>query len=1091
MPGVRQRATPAIRTCLPSSWLHESRHGIRPVPFLLALFMLASTQAAATRHVPGMSLTAEIFAESAPVPQVTAPTERAPVDSAEARGPLTVAANTPGVITGYVRDVESGKGLPYTNIIVYRQREGRAPEQEMGSIALNGGQYFARVNPGTFEVRFLYLGYENFVAEDVVVEPGSTVSLDASMKVKPIEFEALTIQAQKITNTAAAALATKKREVAVTESITAEEISKGTDSDAAEALERVTGLSVVGGKFVFVRGLGDRYSSTTLNGAPLSSPEPGRETVPLDIFPAAMLDNIVVQKAYTPDMDGNFGGGNIDVRTRRGIEELTFTQKLSYGFNQSVLDEDFYTYDGGATDLLAMDDGTRSLERVLPRFAKRYVNPITTSKGEQVAATFRAKNVWTPRRVQGPPNFGYSGLLSDGFQIGERRGSYVGALSYSHSAKTELQNVWFRRIREEPLAPEQEVRRTGSERAVLIGATGALTFQPTDRSNVQYNLLYTRAAEDQARSAYGKRDGETDPFIGHTLKYVERSLLTHVLRGSTNLGRPNSEISWLLSSSSAERFEPDSRFSRLQIRPLGRGEDENGLAYSSEGIGIGDGQGSNIVRLWGETEETSRTAQVDFSVAFPELEWIKRTLRTGFSYRDRERAEEYRRFPVGIPNNAIGLLEDAYGIEGAINQQYYEQFAPTNPAAYVTRENTSPYDGYSAERKTIAAYGMFDVDFFETVRLSAGGRYETSTQTASSLSLVGESQGLEPILANASTDDWFPAANVTWRISDKLQTRLAYSETSNRPQLRELSAVRVFDYELDEVTSGNPFVDPAQVQALDARLEFFPAPRSYAAISAFDKTIDKAIVTAASGFENGRAIFPANAEDGGLLRGWEVEWRGPIADIATGGHQAAVSGSWLLTRPLWLFGKIPGLASLGTWAPDHRWITPYEAPALANWGFTFNYSSITSEIPVRAGDLENQYLFVVGPDGEPLRDPDAEERIIRLTGQADSALNVGLYYGNGRQDFSVLVKDFGLQLTSATDRTFYDPPVVVDSAFSTKLGEHVKLKLSVEDIFPGDRIERYASNPYLPDPNSDRTSLIYRFSETVGRKYGASLTYDF
>lgn len=1063
---------------------------------LFALVLYVPDAAAdATRHVPGMSLTAEILAENVPAARRSAPQadadarDAAPAaaDSTGASRTPIVAPNTPGTITGYVRDEESGRGLPYTNIIVYRLRANGTPVQDSGSIALAGGQYFARVNPGRYEVRFLYLGYETFVAESVEVKPGETLTLDVTMKVKPIEFEAMTVQAAKITNTAVAQIQEKKRAVAVQEAITAEEISKSTDSDAAEALERVTGLSVVGGKFVFVRGLGDRYSSTTLNGAPLSSPEPGRETVPLDIFPAAMLDNIVVQKAYTPDMDGNFGGGNIDVRTRRGVDDRTFTQKISYGINQSVLDEDFLTYGGGATDLLALDDGTRDLGRMFPGFEN--VSLFQGTSGDRLAATFRGNNEWTPRRVTAPPNFGYSGLYSDRFEIGERPGTFLGAVSYSHSAKSDVYTRYNRDGSSEEASPARQENRTlESERGVLIGMTGAVTFQPTRDTNLQYNLLYTRGGEDVARVTRSAIEGDDFQSLGNTLRYVERDLLTHVVQGRHVIGGHGSELRWLASTSTATRAEPDNRYSRFGWRAVGVNDTE--LDYSVGRYVSPSPSAGAIVRLWGDTEETSRTLSMDWNLALPDQPWIQRQLKLGFSYRDRERDEAYRRFTLSMPAGPYDVGDRSGRLEDLITVEDYEQFGASNPGAFETREATSPYDSYGATRQVVALYGMFDVDLFETVRLSAGARFESSRQDAVSLALNGAEQGLPPILGDASREDWLPAANATWRITDELQTRVAYSQTVNRPQLREISAIRVFDYDIGEQSAGNPFLRAADVEALDFRLEYFPGLRSYAAFSAFDKTIDGAILLTGSalGGANSRVIFPANGGDGGKLRGWEVEWRGPMSDVLTAGSQSAATGAWLATRPAWLLGKVPGLGFFESLAVDHRRVDAFDLPALRNFGFTFNYTAIQSEIPFDRTAATNQVRFELQPDGTP-EPGDGEFRTNRLTGQADDALNVGVFYGNGAQDVSLLLKNFGLQQVSVADATFYDPPLVLDAAFSTRVGPNAKLKLSVEDIFPGDDAILYRDFPHLL-PNGEE-SLLFRFSETQGRKYGASLSYDF
>ena len=1050
------------------------------------MFLLLTIDAGASmpRLIPGIHASAEIVApptepiragETAAVSADIADTSRAPVP-----------ADAAGTITGHVRDVDSGNGLPYTNIVLYRMTSsGRIGQQEGGSIALTGGQYFVRVAPGMYEVRFLYLGYETFVARDVAVEPGTTTTLDVEMKIEPIELAALTVQATRVTDTERSQIAQKKRAVAVQEAITAEEISRSTDSDAAEALERVTGLSVVGGKFVFVRGLGDRYSSTTLNGAPVSSPEPGRNTVPLDIFPAAMLDNIVVQKTFTPEMSGNFGGGNIDIRTRRGVDERSFKQKISYGYSESVLRDDFYSYDGGGTDLLARDDGNRGFPRVLAPYSNRPFD--VTSGPEEVAATYSFPNVWTPVRVEGPPNMSYGGLYSEGFRLGERPGSVLAALSYSHGAKTQSRYEVQSRS-SLPVPPKQEAEVVEGERSVLLGITSAFVYEPWDGGSLQYNLLYTRSSEDLARTTLSSTDSDDDQFRAHRLRYVERSLLTHVLQARQVIGSGGSTLRWMISRSTADRNEPNNRLTRFLWSPnLGRRTTEDGEQYFTGGWGKPPDRGA-FERLFGATDESQIAMKTDLELVLPERSWIKRKARFGVSYRRRERDESYRRFVVDVPVAAYEGTLSGQG-EDLLDPTAFDDFAGS-PGDFQTVELTNPFDAYTARQDVVGGYGKLEFDFFSRLLVSGGVRVESNEQTVVAITPGVEALGITPVDAKVSGEDVLPAANATFRFTDRIQAKVAYSQTVNRPELRELAPLRIYDFDVDQGTSGNPFLQPAEVEAYDARLEFYPGGRSYASVSLFDKTIDRAILVARSNRSGGQVTyFPTNANDGGSLEGWELEWRGPLADVASATRQAGTTGWWVLSRPLWLLGQIPGLDALARWAPSHRVHSAIDAPALRNWGFTFNYTSIESELLLDTARATAELRNTIDVDGNPEPvDPDALPQKNRLTGQADSALNLGVFYGNGRQDLSVMVKDFGLRQEVAADQIFTDPNLVVDAAVATKIGPSVRLKFTVEDIFPGDQRSYFGFVMVRDDGETLDTRSLAR---SAGRKYGLSVSYDF
>ena len=1059
---------------------------------LVATFALVPG-AAEGSDAPGTDLTAEMFTDQASSEQES--TTSAGETSAspaviDSTATPKIPANAPGTITGYVRDAESGSGLPYTNVVIYRERERGAPVQETGSIALTGGQYFARVAPGSYEVRFLYLGYETFVAPGIVVEPGTTVVVDGDMKVKPIEFQPIAVQATKITNTAVAQLVEKKRATVVQEAITAEEISKSTDSDAAEALQRVTGVSVVGGKYVFVRGLGDRYSSTTLNGAPLSSPEPGRNTVPLDLFPAALLDNLVIQKTYSPDMDGNFGGGNIDIRTRRSIDRREFRQRVSMGFTESVLENDFYTYDGGRTDLLALDDGTRELPRLV-RETGPGENFTRATVEEQRAATFAFPNVWTPKRVEGPPNFGYSGLYTDNFSVGGRQGSYLLTATYSHSVKTEIDAARYQAQGGDEVAePRQETPISrGSERSVLWGINGEVTLRTTDASRVRYNLFYSRSAEDEARTRIGTTFSEDDQYLSHSLKFVQRDLMTHVLQGQHDVGAKGSRFRWLLSNSNATREVPDERYSRFNW--AGRIE----TLPSGERVRVGGwGQAntsSALQRRFSDTAEDSWVLRLDYDFELEDLSWLQRRVKLGYAYRTADRGESVRVFTTAKPSaqvyqaNQAGRPEDLFDLDNFV-------LSPPPISQWTTEEVTGNFDFFDANIESNALYGMIDLDFFDTFVVSTGARLETSVQSAESLSPQGEEAGIPRIETVEERQDWLPTMNLTWRVTDAMNLRGGYSRTLNRPQLRELSPLNVTDYELDETRRGNPFLRTATVDAVDLRWEIYPAPGSYAAVSYYDKTIDGAIQETEQSFTNASRIVPVNGEDGGKLTGWEFEWRGPMVDAVTAGHQTALTTGWLATRPLWLLGQIPGLGSLTSWTPRHRLVGRTDLPQLSQFGFAFNYTISESEIVTDLLRVDAEISPILDVDGDP--DPSRstsplERQVNRLTGQTDSSFNLGLFWDNGKQDAALLFKDFGPRQLTAGVRTGDDPDMVVDAAFSTRLGANVKLKLSVEDLFPSDDVIEYYDVEFLL--TSGEVSNVQRIIPTAGRRYGASLSYDF
>lgn len=1025
----------------------------------------------------------------APAPEIAAPDTATTGENAP-----RVAPNTPGVITGYVTDVETGVGLAYTNIVIRQVTSTGARVQAGGSIALTRGQYFARVAPGDYELSFIYLGYDTVVSEPLAVEPGATLQLDIGMKVKPIEFQAFTVQATAIRNTALSALAEKKKAVALQEAITAEEISKGTDSDAAEALSRVTGLSVVGGKFVFVRGLGDRYSSTSLNGASLSSPEPNRRTVPLDIFPAAMLDNIVVQKTYTPDMDGEFGGGNIDVQTRDAIEERSFSQRLSIGYSENVFQDGFLSYQGGRTDWLGIDDGTRGLPRIMDPYAdsrlpeKRNIlgNGIPTQQLSAIREAF--PNVWTPRRQDSMPNFGYSSLFADRFSAFGRRGSVLIAGSLSNSANTRSwRELNIKGGSENVYSTDSLFDVDMSERSTLLGVTSAFNYRLNDASRLTYNLLYTRGSDDRARIAEGL-DNQGETFLQQNLTYVERELQSHVLRGDHVLGGVGSKLQWQFAFSNASRNEPDRRLTNFQKinRPIVDPADpETPIGYE-EVWGRSPIQEA-FSRVFGESEEDDKGFKLNWDFRSQDRSWIERGVKLGFAYRDRDRSTRYRRFAIDC---AACEYDGSGEAENLFDRSIYQN--PSTLDRIVIFERSTDADVYDAGQQSAALFAMMDLDFASRLRMVGGVRFETSEQYVQSESAyvaAAERQRVETTLEN---QDWLPALNLTYRVSDRINLRSAYSRTLNRPEMRELSPFTNFNYEENIEEQGNLFLRQATIDSYDLRFEFYPTMRKYFAFSVFRKNIDSPIERVYDALAAGNyKEFPGNGQEG-YLEGWEVEWRAGLADLAENSAQAMVTGAWLGTRPFWLVGKIPGLGFMGNLAtPLHR-VGEVDNPTLDQWGFTLNYSRIESEVTIDRNVLtaESKATSLRSTEVELLSD---EEQLFRtpLTGQSNYALNAGIVFSDERQDFSLMVQGFGdrlealgLGLPALIERV----PLVLDSAYSRKIASQLKVKFSIENILNQRR-------EYFYDIGDGEITGFGEGLEPIrrgwydGRKLGISLTY--
>ena len=269
-----------------------------------------------------------------------------------------------GIVAGKLVDSETGDPLIYANVHLEGTTFGAASD-------LEGNYRIVSVPPGTYNVKLNYMGYAETQITDVVVTAGEVTKINVTLKPEVLEAEEVMVTAKALRNTEAVLLKDRQKAIAVSDAISAEAISRSGSGDAAEAMTKVTGASVVDGKYVYIRGLGERYSNTHLDGAELPTADPDKKAFQMDLFPSNLLDNIVTVKTFTPDKPGNFSGGIVNIGTKTFPESFTMSFSSSASCNtQTTLNDNFILYGGGSTDWLGFDDGTRDIPDLFDNWNK-------------------------------------------------------------------------------------------------------------------------------------------------------------------------------------------------------------------------------------------------------------------------------------------------------------------------------------------------------------------------------------------------------------------------------------------------------------------------------------------------------------------------------------------------------------------------------------------------------------------------------------------------------------------------------------------------------------------------------------------------
>jgi hypothetical protein len=910
--------------------------------------------------------------------------------------PAAPAAST-GVIAGVVLDQEDRLPLPNARVGVYRpDPTGAEWVLVAGSLTDDQGAFRYAVAPGVYRVILSYQSYVPTVKDDIVVAAGAVAEISVTLVPRPLQVKGVEVKGEALKSTEAATLQDRKKAAYVSDAISAEQISKSTDSNAAEALQRVTGLSVVEGKYVFVRGLGERYSSTQVNGTSVGTPEPNKRVVPLDIFPAGSLDAISVQKTYTPDQDGEFAGGVIQLQTKDFTGGRKFSQSFSTGYSVNNFDRKPIGYEGGRYDFLGFDDGARDYPDLFKKLAgdRRIAakglfggDGFSSTEIQELGRSFN--KTWSPRSQNARPNYSYAATFGQSLKL---RGVPVGLM-----ASLSLSNGVANQKRENNAYAGTSTRLDSlylydvdeTTEKVLWGGLTGITLQPLRGQTLRVRSLYTRQAEDVTRVMQGPnyKDDDFGNVLNRisSLDYVQRGLFSNVVSGDHVIGAlGNLGLNWKGSYSEALREEPDRRESVY--------ESDAGVFKLRTRTEL------PITRIFGAMNETDRSASGHLmkKVTLPGAREL--SVKAGGAWRERRRTSSFRRLgfqlkPVGRDSIDRSLPPELLLVDENIRSGYFE-------LAEGTREN----DTYRAAQTVRAAFVMADVPIFSALTLTAGVRHEVSDQAAESRSPFVSTA--KTTYARLRTDDYLPAANLTWRMNGTMNVRGGYSETLSRPELRELSPFSMYNYETGQTEEGTPDLKATTIENLDLRWEYFLDTKELFAVSLFHKTLYQPIESVVLGSTGGYITKPRNGRDG-RLEGVEVEARLGVRTI----YDAA----------------------------DRLLPLPESGPLLDRWALSVNYARVNSNVRVQS---------TVDDAGLPVF------REAPLQGQSTYSLNLGLYYGTEAFDATILLSTFGERLAKFGAASFggnlpdiYEhPPVGLDLTMSRRIAGGLRLKLSGENL---------------------------------------------
>lgn len=728
-----------------------------------------------------------------------------------------------GKIAGKIIDKKNGEDLIGASVLIMGTSKGSATD-------IFGSFEIPNVEPGTYSLQVRYISYKTIEIQDVTVEPGKTATVNISMETDDgLKLDEVVVKSSRVTNTESAVLIeTKKADMVVT-AVSAAQIAKSQDRDAADVARRIPGVTVIDNRFVIVRGLTERYNAVLLNNAFAPSVEPDVKAFSFDFVPSSMIDRFMVYKSPSPDLPGEFAGGAIKIFTKN-IPEKTGVQ-LSYqtSFRQGTTFRDFSLNPGSSTDWLGFDNGMRDLPAGFPA----NVRDVPTEDTASLDALGRSlKNNWGYETKSAMPDH-RAGVTINGvkqlpkFKFGNITSiSYTSTSIFTPSTRSDF-NAYdvITQSSDTVFHYNDDIFMKRAKVGVL--QNNAFSLGKDGDHKIELKNIFSQDGINETTLRSGRNFEEGTYRQEYSYRYKQRTIYSGQLSGNHEFETSQTKFDWTGGYSMGKSTDPDWRRARY-TKDVAAGPDDPYTAYvpfSAQPFYLG--------RLYFNTDEDIFMGSFNLEQRFRSKKHEKFVpgLKAG-SYIEKKNRE----FSVRNIGYAMGNFSS---FDYSIAEQPIDQiFAPENINSVTglkIDEDTKGSDSYDASNFLRAYYGMVMLPLWK-FNITGGVRIEHNTQDLNSYDITGA-----PINVNNDIVSVLPSANVAFNIHERMLVRAAYGKTVNRPEFREIAPFYFYDFVFNAINLGNSNLNIAQVHNVDLRWEFYPTQAEVISIGAFYKRFEDPI----------------------------------------------------------------------------------------------------------------------------------------------------------------------------------------------------------------------------------------------------------
>ena len=951
-----------------------------------------------------------------------------------------------GIFTGKVFDKSSGETL--IGAIIEVKKDGN---QIAGAASDIDGNYHMELVPGTYEVGYNYLSYSRYIISDVIIIAKEVNTLEVALESESVSLGEVVVKADAVRSTEVALIALQMKASSIQDGVSYQQISRTGSSNAADAIRQLPAAVLQDGRFVVVRGLGDRYSISQLNGVTLPSTDPYRNSSSLDLIPGQIIDNIISIKTFTPNLPGNFSGGLVNINTKRIPDKFNLSLGVSTSYNsQSSLIDHFQKHENrGKYDWLGFDDGSRNQPSLLLDPTIR--NQLSTSTyltarqpgNDDVRGIFhessrQLSSSFLPSPGKAPLNMGLNLALGHRFPVFKKDFGFTLSVNYASNFQHYDDGVVATYINTNTdfLFPYQKLSESKSVQNPSLGGLFNMAYKLSEHHILSGNIIFNNDAEIISRSQSGEYSGQVSnsmaEFNTNSIEFIQRQMSNYQVGGEHIFPSLNHiQVDWNASTTNSFQHEPDLRyFAYTRVCDDEATGEENCEYY------LNNAEYAYPYHFFRKLEDNGYEGKLDISIPFANARNLSNpnSIMLGGLYTTTDRAFEEYRYQLnnsGAPAdinftsfegdfdafwdmNNFGIIDTLYKADGSI-QRYVTGYH------YVNQINARNF--YTGSSNVAAAYAMMIFNFTKTLKAIGGVRMEKTD-----MEVISQ----DPSVPRGSINqtDFLYSMNVIYALNEKSNLRLAASKTLARPNMRELAPFVQFDTKNGFFNVGNPGLKRTLIQNYDIRYELYPGQGELVAISGFYKRFNNPIIRAF----NPKATIPElsfiNVDEANVL-GVELELRKELNFIT---------------------------------------------PALRNFYFNTNLALIHSSYKIPQAEIENSKNI----------DPEYTESTRPFQGQAPYIINAILSYINPEAglEMSLSYNVSGQKLYNislfATPDVYEQPVSLLNLKVSKRFAKNYQFSFIARNLFNASHIKtnEFHGKEYVAESNS------------VGRTIGCSLTYQ-